>query len=87
MVETDTWISLVRNLTRPGPATDSSPTPADGQSSAAEARLRDAIRHFPAEQKAETAAALRRLAGLWQADGRHPEATRALLQRAESLER
>lgn len=59
----------------------------DGQSAAAEERLRNAIRQFPADNKAETAAALRRLAGLWQADGRHPEATRALLQRAESLER
>jgi len=59
----------------------------DGQSAAAEERLRGAIRQFPAERKTETAAALRRLAGLWQADGRHPEAARALLKRAESLDK
>lgn len=59
----------------------------DGQSAAGEERLREAIRNFPAERKADTAAALRRLAGLWQTDGRNPEAYRPLLQRAESLER
>lgn len=57
-----------------------------GQTAAAEDRLRLAIRRFPAEQRRETAAALRRLAAIWQDDRRHEEAARALLQRADSLD-
>jgi Tfp pilus assembly protein PilF len=57
-----------------------------GQVSAAEERLRMAIRAYPAEKKKETAAALRRLAGLWQDANRNAEAARALLQRADGLD-
>jgi tetratricopeptide (TPR) repeat protein len=57
-----------------------------GQILAAEERLRLAIRAFPAEKKKETAAALRRLAGLWQDANRNAEAARALLQRADGLD-
>jgi tetratricopeptide (TPR) repeat protein len=57
-----------------------------GQKLAAEERLRLAIRAFPAEKKKETAAALRRLAGLWQEGNRNAEAAKALLQRAEGLD-
>jgi predicted Zn-dependent protease len=57
-----------------------------GQTAAAEDRLRLAIRAFPAEHKRETAAALRRLAAIWQADNRNEEAARSLLQRADALD-
>jgi tetratricopeptide (TPR) repeat protein len=57
-----------------------------GQIPAAEARLRLAIRAYPAEEKKETAAALRRLAGIWQRENRNAEAAKALLQRADSLD-
>ncbi len=57
-----------------------------GQQPAAEDRLRRAIRAFPADRKKETAAALRRLAGLWEKDNRNAEAARALLQRAQALD-
>lgn len=60
---------------------------AAGQAAAAEDRLRSAIRAYPAEAKAETAAALRRLAGLWEADNRNVNAARSLRQRAEALDR
>ena len=53
---------------------------------AAEERLRLAIRAFPADKKKETAAALRRLAGLWQEGNKNAEAARALLQRADALD-
>jgi predicted Zn-dependent protease len=58
----------------------------DGQTKAAEERLRRAIRAYPAEKKKETAAALRRLAGIWTAEQRNTEAANALLQRADSLD-
>ncbi len=57
-----------------------------GQQPAAEERLRRAIRAYPAERKQETAAALRRLAGLWEKNNRNAEAARALLQRAQALD-
>jgi tetratricopeptide (TPR) repeat protein len=57
-----------------------------GQTKPAEDRLRAAIRTYPPEQKKETAAALRRLAGIWQAEKRNEEAAGALLQRADSLD-
>lgn len=57
-----------------------------GQTPAAEERLRLAIRAYPAEQKKESAAALRRLAGIWEAENRNAEAAKALLQRADSLD-
>lgn len=56
------------------------------QTKAAEDRLRAAIRTYPPEQKKEIAAALRRLAGIWQAEKRNEEAAGALLQRADSLD-
>lgn len=56
------------------------------QKSAAEERLRRAIRAFPPDRKRETAAALRRLAGLWEKDGRNAAAARALLARAQALD-
>jgi len=58
-----------------------------GQTKAAEERLRSAIRAFPAEAKKETAAALRRLALLWEAENRNGDAARALRQRADALDR
>ena len=58
-----------------------------GQSQAAEERLRAAIRAYPEGAKKETAAALRRLAALWESEGRNEEAARALRQRAEALDR
>ncbi|WP_193212085.1 tetratricopeptide repeat protein [Luteolibacter marinus] len=57
-----------------------------GQTAAAEERLRRAIRAFPAGAEKKTAAALRRLAGIWQAEKRNEEAAKALLQRADSLD-
>ncbi len=57
-----------------------------GQSKAGEERLRAAIRAYPPTAKKETAAALRRLAGLWESENRNAEAARALLQRADSLD-
>lgn len=57
-----------------------------GQTRAAEERLRTAIRTFPPEMKKETAAALRRLAGIWQAEQRNEEAAHSLLERADGLD-
>jgi len=57
-----------------------------GQTAAAEDRLRLAIRRFPAGRKRETAAALRRLAAIWQDGQRNEEAARALRQRADALD-
>jgi predicted Zn-dependent protease len=59
----------------------------EGQTKAAEERLRTAIKTFPPEAKKETAAALRRLALLWESENRNPDAARALRQRADGLER
>lgn len=56
-----------------------------GQGKAAEERLRAAIRLYPAEAKAETARTLRRLAALWETEGRNPEAAKALRQRADGI--
>jgi tetratricopeptide (TPR) repeat protein len=58
-----------------------------GQTKAAEERLRTAIRTFPPEAKKETAAALRRLAQLWESENRNGDAARALRQRADALDR
>ena len=57
-----------------------------GQSKAAEERLRSAIRAMPADAKQETATALRRLAGLWEAGNRNTAAAKALRQRADALD-
>jgi TolA-binding protein len=58
----------------------------EGQSKAAEESLRAAIRSYPPEAKVETAAALRRLARLWEEENRNAEAARALRQRADALD-
>jgi len=58
----------------------------EGQSKSAEEKLRTAIRSYPPEKKKETAAALRRLAGLWDKENRNAEAARSLKQRADSLD-
>ncbi len=60
---------------------------ARGETKAAEEKLRDAIRTFPKEAKAETAAALRALAGIWTSENRNQDAAKALISRAESLEK
>lgn len=60
---------------------------AQGQSQAAEERLRTAIKSYPPDAKKPTAAALRRLALLWETENRNPAAARALRQRADALDR
>ncbi|MEO5916616.1 MAG: tetratricopeptide repeat protein [Luteolibacter sp.] len=60
---------------------------AEGQSRSAEERLRTAIRAYPADAKKETAAALRRLALLWETENRNADAAKALRQRADALDR
>ncbi|MFT4175523.1 MAG: hypothetical protein QM627_02600 [Luteolibacter sp.] len=59
---------------------------AEGRSEEAEQRLRDAIRAYPADAKPQTAAALRRLAGIWESQNRNTEAARSLRQRADLLD-
>ncbi|MFT3990080.1 MAG: hypothetical protein QM680_01600 [Luteolibacter sp.] len=58
----------------------------EGKSGVAETRLRDAIRAYPADAKKPTAAALRRLAGIWETGNRNLEAARSLRQRADLLD-
>ncbi|MES2657038.1 MAG: tetratricopeptide repeat protein [Verrucomicrobiota bacterium] len=60
---------------------------AEGQTKAAEERLRTAIRSYSVDAKKETAAALRRLALLWESENRNVEAGKALRQRADALDR
>lgn len=60
---------------------------AQGQVKAAEERLRSAIRSFPSEAKNETAAAMRALAGIWLSENRNLDAARALISRAEAMEK
>jgi predicted Zn-dependent protease len=60
---------------------------AQGETKAAEDRLRTAIRSLPADAKKETAAALRKLAGIWESENRNGDAARALRQRADGLDR
>ncbi len=57
-----------------------------GHTKAGEDRLRSAIRAYSPEAKEETAAALRKLAELWQSEGRNADAAKALLKRAEALD-
>lgn len=59
---------------------------AQGQSKAAEERLRSAIKAYPPESKKETAAALRRLADLWESENRNPDAAKSLRLRADGLD-
>jgi predicted Zn-dependent protease len=58
-----------------------------GETKSAEERLRTAIRAYPADAKKDTAAALRRLAALWEKENRNIDAARALRQRADALDR
>jgi Tfp pilus assembly protein PilF len=60
---------------------------AQGENKAAEERLRNAIKTFPKTASKETAAALRALAGIWNAEGRNADAAKALISRAEVLEK
>lgn len=60
---------------------------AQGQVKAAEERLRNAIRTFPKESKMETAAAMRALADIWISENRNLDAARALISRAEAVEK
>ena len=57
-----------------------------GNTPAAEKRLRTAIKAYGPEEKKETARALRRLAAIWNDEGRNEAAGRALLKRAEGLD-
>lgn len=58
-----------------------------GQSKAAEERLKNAIRSFPEEARKETAAAMRALAAIWISEKRNEDAARSLISRAEALEK
>ena len=60
---------------------------AQGEVKAAEDRLRTAIRNFPKSAKKESAAAMRALAGIWISEGRNQDAAKALIQRAEAMEK
>lgn len=60
---------------------------AQGQTKAAEERLRNAIRTFPKDAKLETAAAMRALAAIWISEGRNADAANALISRADALEK
>ena len=53
----------------------------------AESQLRQAIKLYPPEEKKESAAAMRLLASWWQQQGKNAEPAKALLQRAEMLEK
>ena len=57
-----------------------------GDGNSAESRIRAAIKAYPPEARRETAAALRKLAGLWEAEGRNEAAARSLRSRAEALD-
>ncbi len=57
-----------------------------GRTAAAEERLRAAIKTYPPEARAETAAALRELASLWESENRNQTAATALRKRAEALD-
>lgn len=53
---------------------------------AAEERLRKAIKAFPPDAKKETALTLRRLAGLWESQGKNADAASALRKRADAMD-
>ncbi|MFM2169867.1 MAG: hypothetical protein RI957_96 [Verrucomicrobiota bacterium] len=57
------------------------------QTEKAENLLRAAIKAYPAAAKKESAAAIRLLAGWWQQQNKNADAARALLQRADLLEK
>ncbi|MBK1883103.1 tetratricopeptide repeat protein [Luteolibacter pohnpeiensis] len=56
-----------------------------GQQDAAEERLRVAIKTFPKDAKADTAAALRQLADWWDEQGKNENAAQSLRKRADAL--
>ena len=58
----------------------------EGQSKAAEERLRGAIRTFPPKAKKDTAVALRRLASIWESENRNADAAKSLRKRADALD-
>lgn len=58
----------------------------EGQPAPAEERLRQAIRAYPATAKKESATTMRRLAELWEMQGKNADAARALRQRADTLD-
>lgn len=58
----------------------------EGQSKQAEDHLRAAIRAYPPEAKKQTAAAMRRLADLWDSEKRNPGPAEVLRQRARALD-
>ncbi|MBG7608818.1 MAG: tetratricopeptide repeat protein [Verrucomicrobia bacterium] len=60
---------------------------AQGQVKAAEDRLRTAIRNFPKSAKKQSAAAMRALAEIWTSEGRNQDAAKALIKRAEAMEK
>lgn len=60
---------------------------AQGKAKAAEERLRNAIRNFPPDAKAESAAAMRELASIWINEGRNLDAAEALKKRADALDK
>lgn len=60
---------------------------AQGQTQAAEERLRNAIRTFPKDAKKETATAMRALAAIWISEVRNTDAANALIARADALEK
>jgi len=81
--------SLIPTGTAPDPAFLSESADClieEKRTSAAEDRLRKAIRAFPPDAKKETASTLRKLAGLWESQNKNADAARALRQRADSLD-
>jgi tetratricopeptide (TPR) repeat protein len=56
-----------------------------GDNEAAEKRLQDAIKAYPPEAAEETAAALRKLAALWESENRNAAAAAALRARADAM--
>jgi hypothetical protein len=49
--------------------------------------LRQAIKLYPATEKKESATAMRRLASWWKEQGKNEQAARALIQRADMLDK
>ena len=57
------------------------------QTDKAESRLRDAAKAYPATENKERAAAMRLLASWWQQQNKNADAAKALIDRAETLEK
>jgi predicted Zn-dependent protease len=58
-----------------------------GKAERAESSLRQAIKLYPPDQKKDSAAAMRLLASWWQQQNKNAEAAKALIQRAEMMEK